>query len=315
MTGGYNDGVKIYVAINNGGGWLDRHDGRRHIAETDWWHDPKASLLRNASAGDLFFVKREHPNDELFTCARLKRDYAEEAPKTAWSYTSEAYSTDSTYRQRAAGVLNIPVEQVTRASRIGLIALEELIWFPAEQRPSLEGINKFTVTGRKYTGSHPKYEYLLNLPAQHRNVTAGSEAIHVHTFRATEAQWAEILPLHTELASRFEKWLRDGNYQDIKREQGWVDVRFSRDNHGFIAELKICYCLNTRQAIREAIGQVLEYNHYSGRTPAEEWWIILDQQPTPNDAAYIGQLREQYLVPLHLGYETSLGTGEFLVLK
>ncbi|HSZ89546.1 MAG TPA: hypothetical protein VK822_09245, partial [Acetobacteraceae bacterium] len=88
-----------------------------------------------------------------------------------------------------------------------------------------------------------------------------------------------------------------------------------RDRQSFMAELKICYDQNTRQAIRDALGQVLEYNHYPGRAPSEEWWIVLDQQPTPDDSAYIQQLREHYLVPLHLGYETSPKSGEFLVLK
>jgi hypothetical protein len=177
LTGGYNDGVKIYVALNKDGGWLDRHDCRRHITDTDWWLKPKTTTFREASAGDLFFVKRKHPNNELFTCARLKRDWAEEAPETAWQYTSEAYSVDSTYRQRAARVLKIPVNQVNRGSKIGLIALEELIWFPAEQRPLLD-IKKNMQTGKKYTvdrrsAHRPLLRGVARTEAFHKSAAAG----------------------------------------------------------------------------------------------------------------------------------------------
>ena len=174
---------------------------------------------------------------------------------------------DSSYRERAADVLKKRPEQVTGESKIGLLALEDLIWFPAEDRPKV-AISKFVQAGCKYIESDHEYGYLLNLPAQHPN-----------------------------------------------QEKGWIDVQFSRGKRRFMAELKICYDRNIRQAIRDAIGQVLEYNHYPGRTLFEEWWIILDQQPTPDDVAYIAQLRKQHLAPLHLGYETNPGTGEFLVIK
>jgi hypothetical protein len=309
-TGAYNGRVKIYVAINKEGDWIDRHDRRRHITETDWWLNPHTTQFRNAAAGDLFFVKRKHPNNELFTCARLKCDYREESAKRAWRYTSEAYSEDSTYRERAAGVLKIPVKLVTPESKIGLIVLEDLDWFPGEHRPHVL-INKFTVNGLHYITSNPEYQYLVNLPAQHLNVT--SEAIRNSYTRVTKEQEVEILLLHKDLAGRFGKWLRDSNYRDLQPERRWVDIRFRLHERRFMAELKICYHQNTRQAIREAIGQVIEYNHYPRRTAAEEWWIILDQQPTKTDATYIRTLRARYLVPLHLGYEAS--PGEFRILK
>ena len=304
--------MDIYIAINRGD-WLDRHFRRPDITNTDWWHRP-GSLFGNASAGDLFFVKRTGGN-EIFAWARVKHVSKQEAAETAWQYSSEACSADLSYQTRAAEVLKIPVKQVTKDSTITLIALENLTWFPPERRPSVpEGFSKYTVEGRRYTHSDPEFEYLLDLAAKRLEAADENNAARDGYIRITQAQWAEILPLHRELAVRFEKWLGSRGFRDVRREQERVDVRFSRDKHTFLAELKICYDLNTRQAIREALGQVLEYSHYSGRTAAEQWWIILDQEPTAEDAGYIERLRHQYLMPVQLGYETGPTTGEFKVL-
>lgn len=92
-----------------------------------------------------------------------------------------------------------------------------------------------------------------------------------------------------------------------------MDFQFSADGRRLMAELKICYGLNTRQAIREALGQILEYNHFDRRMPHDEWWIILDQAPTPTDKAYVERIRNLYDLPFYLGYESISGDGEFVI--
>jgi hypothetical protein len=303
--------MKIYIA-NNDGGWLDRHDSRRDISETDWWHSPKATMFRKAATGDLFFVTRTGSN-ELFAWARVKQNYAEEAAESAWLHTFEAYSMDLTYQERAAGVLDMRPEQATGESKVGLIALRDLTWFPDHQRPPIpdDYRKRFNRTGAQFKiKSDAGYKYFSELAEE----TIGNEAIRNSYSRVTQAQLAEILPRHIELADRFVKWL-EVSYQNVQRERRRVDIRFSQGNCSLMAELKICYDLNTRQAIREAIGQVLEYNHYPGRTPTDEWWIVLDQEPAPEDKAYIEELREQHAVPLYLGYESSPKSANFTVLK
>jgi hypothetical protein len=303
--------VNIYVA-NSDGDWLDRHDSHRDITDTDWWS--KTKFFWKASVGDLFFVRRIHTN-ELCVWATIKHVSKDEAPQTAWQYSSEAYPADMHYQERAARVLGIPEEQISTDSRITLIALENLVWFPPEQQPSLPSrVFAGNPAGLVCLESNPQHKYLSEFVAQYPVAPAGATPRDRY-IRVTEAQWAEIFPLHTELAGRFERWLDERGFQYVRREQHWVDVQFSRDGKSFLAELKICYDLNTRQAIRDAIGQVLEYNHYSGRVQADEWWVILDRKPTENDAAYIGQLRKHHRMPVYLGYEASPGIGGFVVLN
>jgi len=74
-----------------------------------------------------------------------------------------------------------------------------------------------------------------------------------------------------------------------------------------LAEFKIAYGANTRHAIREALGQVLEYNHYPRREASDEWFLILDTEPSSDDREFIRVIREQYSIPLTLGWKIDNG--------
>lgn len=67
-----------------------------------------------------------------------------------------------------------------------------------------------------------------------------------------------------------------------------------------LAELKICYGGNTRAAIRGAMRQLLEYNHYPSRSEAHCWWLVMDHHPAGTDREYIDVLRTKYALPLTL---------------
>ena len=54
-----------------------------------------------------------------------------------------------------------------------------------------------------------------------------------------------------------------------------------------MAEFKIAYNGNTKAAVREALGQILEYNHYPGRVTTQAWFLVLDQQPSNEDCKFV----------------------------
>jgi hypothetical protein len=62
----------------------------------------------------------------------------------------------------------------------------------------------------------------------------------------------------------------------------------------------VCHGLSPRSAIREALGQIIEYNLYGDETHADEWWIVIDEQPGPDDERYVMLLRRKYALPLFL---------------
>lgn len=88
----------------------------------------------------------------------------------------------------------------------------------------------------------------------------------------------------------------------VEQEQNCVDLTFDYEGKSHLAELKICYGGKTRAAIREAMGQLLEYNHYPPRSEAQSWWLVLDHDPAKSDRVYIDVLRKKYGLPLRLAW-------------
>ncbi len=120
--------------------------------------------------------------------------------------------------------------------------------------------------------------------------------------RETLASRRNVERLHAGLSNRFRAWLNREFSVHAKQEQNCVDLTFEHDGMSHLAELKICYGGRTRFAIREAIGQLLEYNHYPPRSEAESWWLVMDQAPEKPDRVYIDALRQRYALPLRLAW-------------
>ncbi len=118
--------------------------------------------------------------------------------------------------------------------------------------------------------------------------------------RATPASLKTIYPRHKELSNQFVDWLRRKGKTVVGQERKRVDVEFKDNAYFCRAELKVCYGVKTIHGIREALGQLLEYNYYGSRTPADQWYIVLDTTPAEADVAYLRKLALEKLLPLSL---------------
>lgn len=125
--------------------------------------------------------------------------------------------------------------------------------------------------------------------------------------RATSASMRTITPRHNLLSNQFRKWLEREHSIKATQEKAQVDVRFSRGNIEVLAELKVCEGGSTRHAIREALGQLLEYNFYPERKPTKEWLIVLDTEPDDSDRSYVKMLRDRLRLPLYLAWRSEAG--------
>jgi len=101
-------------------------------------------------------------------------------------------------------------------------------------------------------------------------------------------------PEHNRLQNRLFKLL-DGKYgKSVVMEAGGVDIRI--DHPDLFAFIELKTSASARLAIREAIGQILEYAHYKpgtdGRSP-----VLVVAAPVkagPADLSYIELLRSRY---------------------
>ncbi len=101
-----------------------------------------------------------------------------------------------------------------------------------------------------------------------------------------------ILPRHRRLSRKFAKWLANKGCDGIKVERDQIDVSFRNKGVTYMVEIKIIYKVSTKHAIREAIGQVLEYNYYEKRKPADNWIILIDSEPTDDNIRYLKRSRK-----------------------
>lgn len=126
-------------------------------------------------------------------------------------------------------------------------------------------------------------------------------------YRETPARLKVIIPLHNKLSNEFCRWLRTERKIRGTQEKQRVDVRFDVRGLRVVAELKICCGVGTTKSIREAIGQLLEYNHYASRRAADVWLIVLDDEPSERDKRYVGLLRDDRSLPITLGWRQKPG--------
>lgn len=120
--------------------------------------------------------------------------------------------------------------------------------------------------------------------------------------RMTPAMLRIIEPKHNMLANRFKEWLLTSGFEEVQCERNRIDVQFVGGNTSFMAELKVVYDLSTTRSIREALGQVFEYNLYPDRTPFDSWLIVLDKKPKEADLSYVGIIHNELTVPLNIGW-------------
>jgi hypothetical protein len=122
--------------------------------------------------------------------------------------------------------------------------------------------------------------------------------------RATKAQLKVITPRHKMLSNEFRLWVKRHHRVGVNQESKFTDITFEIGAVRWIAELKICYASNPRHAIREALGQLLEYNHYPGRNLFNEWLIVLDKVPSELDIEYIETLKRDLLLPVRIAWKS-----------
>lgn len=107
---------------------------------------------------------------------------------------------------------------------------------------------------------------------------------------------------HDALSNAFKRWIKKKLGSRAIQERRCVDVQFAIGAHQVLAELKVCAGLSTRFAIREALGQLLEYNYYPTRSPYDVWLIVIDKIPSAKDFHYIDMLRSKLELPLFVGW-------------
>ncbi len=117
---------------------------------------------------------------------------------------------------------------------------------------------------------------------------------------------------HNRLSNAFRKWLQASGYRILSRERNQIDIDFRKEGTAYRGELKVCTGIGSTKGIREALGQLLEYNYYPGRKRVDRWVIVLDDMPTRDDVEYLCALKAKVGLPVSLGWRQN---SSFLFAK
>lgn len=102
---------------------------------------------------------------------------------------------------------------------------------------------------------------------------------------------------HNELSNEMVKWLKTNGYKDVVAEDEYIDITCKdKNNQTIFFELKTA--TSVRCAIREALGQLLEYNHYPNKNRADKLIIVTMMEMKKEDIQYLTGLRTIYRIPV-----------------
>jgi hypothetical protein len=131
------------------------------------------------------------------------------------------------------------------------------------------------------------------IPAEAMLPEGSDEELLTHPYlRYTEAQQQIIRRHHASLSNRFRAWLRHIGATDIRAESEYADVVCSYQGLRYLFELKVGYQKNARRALREALGQLLDYAFYPGHQRVERLAVVLEYAPSQLDVDWVRSLSD-----------------------
>jgi hypothetical protein len=144
-----------------------------------------------------------------------------------------------------------------------------------------------------WTGAAPSPTKSLAALRQQKTTKKKSEAERIRA----AIEGTTYSPRHNILQNALDKFLRT-LYGDnsVRYETDFVDIQLHRGKEVTYFEIKMA--LTAKGCIREALGQLLEYNMYPGLQRATEMVIVGEMKPEADDVAYLLYLREEFGIPL-----------------
>lgn len=129
--------------------------------------------------------------------------------------------------------------------------------------------------------------------------------------RHTQESVKTIEALHQKMQVAIVDILSKEGYTDIICEAEHVDIRAKMKGIPHFFEVKTYD--SAKSCIREAIGQILEYNHYPKNNRAAEMYIIGPVKALPDDIEYLHFLRSNY--KMRLFYRQYFAKDNLLLTK
>lgn len=188
----------------------------------------------------------------------------------------------------------------------------DVVDFIVEKTNDLKLLNDFLRRHEIHNFKQPK----INSWKEHKvNSADGYTSI-----RLQSGKEVEVTHGHLELSKKFINWLKKNGFKNIKNEFilanfDRIDVLFKMNRKNILSELKTVSGSSTKRVIREALGQILDYQYYHNSDEADELWIVVNDECTELDVRFVKQLRERHKLPLRLVWTKNQGFASFPKLQ
>ncbi len=103
---------------------------------------------------------------------------------------------------------------------------------------------------------------------------------------------------HNQLSNELVTYLENNGYSSVITDENFVDIQ-AIDINGTKIFFELKTATKPKNAIRQAIGQLLEYNHYPNSRNADKLVIVTVSEANENDIEYLTYLRNTYNLPVY----------------
>lgn len=103
---------------------------------------------------------------------------------------------------------------------------------------------------------------------------------------------------HNELSNEIVTYLKNNGYGSVVTDEDFVDIK-AVDSKGRKIFFELKTATSVKNAIRQALGQLLEYNHYPNCNNADKLIIVTVSEADKKDIQYLTGLRQVYKIPIY----------------
>lgn len=103
---------------------------------------------------------------------------------------------------------------------------------------------------------------------------------------------------HNRLSNEMVKHLKCKGYTGVVTDKEFVDIQ-ATDSQGNKIFFELKTTGTVKLAIRQALGQLLEYNHYPNKNNADKLIIVTELEITRQDMQYLTGMRSRYNIPVY----------------
>ncbi len=173
--------------------------------------------------------------------------------------------------------------------------------FILKEKPLIDNyLKKHPESGIPLADNETNEKYVKALPYYKEYMESIKNKKQIGCVKVKAAEYIMRLQ-HNELSNIMTDYLKNNGYKNVKTEDNYVDIKcIDASGKKIFFELKTAKTV--KSAIREALGQLLEYNHYPDTNKADKLIIVTKHKPDESDIIYLKGLRAKYNLPIYYQY-------------